>query len=76
MLESKTKTITKFILIISGVEVPFTTKELCIRVGIMAYKINSQVKMIERITMWNLSAKGSSIIMADDFDRTILLYTI
>ncbi|NDV63899.1 hypothetical protein [Bacteroides sp. 224] len=74
MVSSKTKTITKFYVSIGGKEVAFRTKETAIKVGKMALKTNSDIKLIEEYLLWDITPGiPAQLIDKQRFDRTILI---
>ena len=71
---SKTKSITKFYVVIDGKETAFRTKETAIKVGKMAIKVNEDVKLIEEYLLWDIvPGVPAQLIDKQRFDRTILI---
>lgn len=74
MLESKTKTITRWGLTIKGCDVFFPTKETAIKIGKMALKTNPGVVFFEEYRLFDLPpGKPQVLIDKQRFDRTILI---
>lgn len=74
MLESKTKTITRWGLTIKDCDVFFPTKETAIKIGKMALKTNPDVVFFEEYRLFDLPpGKPQILIDKQRFDRTILI---
>jgi hypothetical protein len=73
MFEARIKTIVKYILIVQGEEIPFSTKKDAIKNGVRAIKIDESVKMVKREILWWLKANDTKILSKEDYDYTNLI---
>lgn len=66
---------TEYGLELDGKFTKFRTKALAIRTGKFLYKVDNNVKLIERSITWLISSKkgDSKVIEIIDHDRTILI---